>query len=204
VDDKKTCLPRGRPRGFCVDQAVETALGLFKERGYDAVGVADLARAIGVAPPSLYAAFGSKAGLYARALDLYHGREGRWLVAALAEDVPADALLARVIRSAADAYAGEPQGCLICRGEQGCTDSAAAAMTAERRRAARDLIRGRLAAAGAAEPERLADYALAALHGLTGAARDGLGREALAEIAEGFVAGACPHGAILDKPRALP
>jgi hypothetical protein len=144
-------------------------------------------------------------------LDLYQGREGRWLVAALAEDGPPDALLARVIRGAAEAYAGEAQGCLICRGEQGCTDEAAAAMTAERRRAARDLIRDRLATAGAADPDRLADYALAALHGLTGAARDGLGGDRLAEIGDRFVAGISPcvisadaDGAILDKPYRLP
>ncbi len=46
--------------------------------------------------------------------------------------------------------------------------------------------------AGAGDPEALADYALAALHGLTGAAQDGLGAERLAEIAEGFAAG-IPH-----------
>jgi len=190
VNDKKTCGQRGRPRGFCVDQAVETALLLFKERGYDGVGVADLAKAIGVAAPSLYAAFGSKAGLYERALALYQEREGRWLLEALAAGGSSREMLARLIRGAARAYAIERHGCLICRGEQGCTDPAAAAMTADRRRAARDLIRDRLAAAGAADAEMMADYALAALHGLTGAARDGLDADRLAEIADRFAAGA--------------
>ena len=49
---------------------METALALFHERGYDAVGVAELSQATGVKPPSLYAAFGSKQGLFERAVAL--------------------------------------------------------------------------------------------------------------------------------------
>ena len=61
--------PRGRPRRFDPDAAVATAQQLFHARGYDAVSVADLTEALGINPPSFYAAFGSKAGLYARILD---------------------------------------------------------------------------------------------------------------------------------------
>ncbi len=39
------------------------ALGLFSERGYEAVGVAEIAEAAGVTKPTLYHYFGSKRGL---------------------------------------------------------------------------------------------------------------------------------------------
>jgi len=41
---------------------------LFHSRGYDAVSVADLTKEIGINPPSFYAAFGSKLGLYTQVL----------------------------------------------------------------------------------------------------------------------------------------
>ena len=44
---------------------------LFHARGYDAVGVAELVAELGIKPPSFYAAFGSKVGLLARALERY-------------------------------------------------------------------------------------------------------------------------------------
>jgi AcrR family transcriptional regulator len=48
-----------------------TTMWLFWEQGYDATGVADLTRAMGITPPSLYAAFGSKEELFRRAVARY-------------------------------------------------------------------------------------------------------------------------------------
>jgi TetR/AcrR family transcriptional repressor for divergent bdcA len=67
--------PRGRPRRFDPDQAVTTAQQLFHARGYDAVSVADVTEALGINPPSFYAAFGNKAGLYTRVLDRWTSTE---------------------------------------------------------------------------------------------------------------------------------
>jgi len=69
----KSALPRkiGRPRAFDEEQAVQTAMRLFWRHGYEGVGMSELTKAIGVAPPSLYGVFGSKANLYRRALDRY-------------------------------------------------------------------------------------------------------------------------------------
>ena len=64
----KNGRPRGRPRAFDRDQALETALELFWRQGYEGTSVADLTAALGIKPPSLYAAFGSKEGLYLEAL----------------------------------------------------------------------------------------------------------------------------------------
>jgi AcrR family transcriptional regulator len=71
--------PRRRssgPRTFDRDQAVEIAMRLFRRHGYEGVSVADLTAAIGIAPPSMYAAFGNKAGLYREALDRYTALPG--------------------------------------------------------------------------------------------------------------------------------
>ncbi|SBS76073.1 Transcriptional regulator, TetR family [uncultured Mycobacterium sp.] len=47
------------------------ALDLFWRHGYEGVSIADLCQAIGIAPPSLYHAFGSKTDLYREAVRLY-------------------------------------------------------------------------------------------------------------------------------------
>src|ERR1700761_9278376 len=64
-------LPRGRPRSFDVDAAVERAMEVFWSRGYHATAVPDLLRATRLSRGSLYAAFGDKHSLFLRALDRY-------------------------------------------------------------------------------------------------------------------------------------
>src|SRR5215470_568193 len=64
-------LPRGRPRSFDVDTAVERAMGVFWSRGYHATALPDLLRATKLSRGSLYAAFGDKHSLFLRALDRY-------------------------------------------------------------------------------------------------------------------------------------
>src|SRR3954449_12276579 len=76
---------RGRPRSFDLDQAIDTAIKLFHARGYDAVGVAELGEALGIKPPSFYAAFGSKAGLLKCALERYGDSEANIFARAYAE-----------------------------------------------------------------------------------------------------------------------
>lgn len=61
----------GRPRGFDRDVALEMAMRLFWRHGYEGVSFQQLTAALGVAAPSLYAAFGNKAALYREALDRY-------------------------------------------------------------------------------------------------------------------------------------
>src|SRR5271167_2823004 len=64
-------LPRGRPRGFDTEAAVERAMGVFWSRGYHATALPDLLRATKLSRGSLYAAFGDKHSLFLRALDRY-------------------------------------------------------------------------------------------------------------------------------------
>ena len=117
----KSPRPRGRPRRFDPDQAVATAQRLFHVRGYDGVSVADLTAALGINPPTFYAAFGSKAGLYARTLRRYAGTEGLPLAEILRPGRPVAEALAAVLEEAARRYAADPDaaGCLVIEGARG-------------------------------------------------------------------------------------
>lgn len=64
------CRP-GRPRAFDEEQALEQAMRVFWEKGYDAASLCDLTSAMGINPPSLYAAFGNKEALFLRVLERY-------------------------------------------------------------------------------------------------------------------------------------
>lgn len=62
---------KGRPRGFDRVQALTRALDVFWRRGYEIASVSELCTAMGINPPSLYAAFGNKAKLFLEAVDFY-------------------------------------------------------------------------------------------------------------------------------------
>lgn len=64
----------GRPREFDVTEALETAMTIFWRDGYGGASLNQIAAAIGVGKPSLYAAFGDKEHLYLRALAHYGAR----------------------------------------------------------------------------------------------------------------------------------
>lgn len=62
---------KGRPRAFDRDEALVRALDVFWRRGYEPASVAELCTAMGINPPSLYAAFGNKAKLFLEAVNHY-------------------------------------------------------------------------------------------------------------------------------------
>ncbi|MCH5277351.1 MAG: TetR/AcrR family transcriptional regulator [Desulfovibrionaceae bacterium] len=62
---------KGRPRAFDRAKALRSALDVFWRRGYEPASVAELCAAMGIRPPSLYAAFGNKAALFLEAVRYY-------------------------------------------------------------------------------------------------------------------------------------
>src|SRR5271170_1004733 len=59
----------GRPREFDIDEAVESAILVFRLRGYHGTSVQDLTEGTGLARGSLYKAFHDKRTLFLAALD---------------------------------------------------------------------------------------------------------------------------------------
>lgn len=62
---------KGRPREFDRQFALKKALEVFWEKGYEPATLPDLCAAMGINPPSLYAAFGNKASLFLEAIQQY-------------------------------------------------------------------------------------------------------------------------------------
>ncbi|HZG95137.1 MAG TPA: TetR/AcrR family transcriptional regulator [Mycobacteriales bacterium] len=104
-----------RTREFDTDAAVARAMDVFWCKGYEATSIADLVEATGVQRGSLYAAFGSKQGLYYAALDRYREELGAPMLAALSSgagvrEVVRSLLVGLVEQAVADAGR---RGCLM-------------------------------------------------------------------------------------------
>ncbi|KST58440.1 TetR family transcriptional regulator [Methylobacterium sp. GXS13] len=112
---------RGRPRGFDRDQALERLMQVFWARGYEGAQLNDLTAAIGVKPPSFYAAFGSKEDAFREAIDLYIATIGSAPMRALEEAATVrDGLRAMLESSVAVALSAKPGGCLLILGVVNC------------------------------------------------------------------------------------
>jgi TetR/AcrR family transcriptional regulator, transcriptional repressor for nem operon len=62
---------RGRPREFDMDEALDGAIRVFRERGYHAASIGDLMDAMGLASGSIYKAFSDKRDIFLAAFDRY-------------------------------------------------------------------------------------------------------------------------------------
>src|SRR5712671_3612213 len=94
MKSKTEATPRGRPRAFDADVALERAMHVFWAKGYEGASLSNLTRAMRINRPSLYAAFGNKEQLFRKVLDRYMDGPvayfGRALAAPKARDVVAE------------------------------------------------------------------------------------------------------------------
>jgi AcrR family transcriptional regulator len=186
---------RGRPRGFDRDAALRRAMEAFWEHGYEGTSIADLTAALGVRPPSLYAAFGNKEELFRAAVALYQEVEGGPALAAL-RDAPTalagiEAMLRRNVRDYTDP--AKPRGCMIVLAATTYTPSTEGIrdFLAERRRGLLAAVRDRLATGAVAGDVpagagvgALADYVASVQFGMSVRARDGATAAELTAVVE--------------------
>lgn len=182
--DKEKSKSRGRPRAFDRDAALDRAQALFHAQGYEGVGVAALAEAMGVNPPSLYAAFGSKAELFDTVLGRY-ARNGLPIDELLAPGTEPAAALTSLLREAARVYAADPQapGCLVLEGARGA-DPQAAGLACIWKKASRERVRDYLRPAHPAKADVVADYMVAIMSGMSADARGGMPADRLIAVAD--------------------
>ncbi len=188
---------RGRPRTFDRDLALRRAVVLFWEQGYEGTSIADLTAAMGIAAPSLYAAFGSKEELFREAVASY--AEDSPTDRALAREPTAYAAVAAMLHDNADDYTdpATPLGCMLVLGAPVGTPehSGIREGLAEERRAAVERLRARLDRGIAdgdlpagADTAALAHFYSTVLDGMSIKARDGATNAELHAIADAALA----------------
>ena len=197
--DMKDTLPAlrrrtGRPLSFDPDEALRQAMLAFWRHGYETTSVADLTKAMGVTPPSLYAAFGDKKGLFLAAVRLYAG-DPEEMARSLDEAPTAREAARALLVASTERFTGDdtPPGCLLASatasGSAASADVQAAVAQVRRRteaalcvRIERDVAEGRLPSGTA--PAALAGMVMALIQGLSVLARDGAPRATLMGVVD--------------------
>ena len=116
-----TAAKMGRPRGFAEDAALEAAMRVFWEKGYEGATLADLTEAMGINRSSLYASFGDKEALFRMAIARYAEGPAAYLKTALQEPT-VRAVVEALLRGALELLTdpSNPRGCLSVQGALAC------------------------------------------------------------------------------------
>lgn len=186
---------RGRPRGFDVEAALDIGQALFHRHGYEALGVAALTDALGIKPPSFYAAFGSKAEFFARVMERY-SKNALPVDAILAAGRPPAHAISEFLEVAARMYAADcgALGCMVVEAARGNAEVAQAARTVKD--VTRERIRDFVAHTHPHAAEAVADLVVVVTGGMSAAAREGWGEARLTTVARGA---ALAIGAMLEN-----
>jgi AcrR family transcriptional regulator len=184
----------GRPRTFDRDQAVEQALHLFWEHGYDSTSLSQLKAGLGggISAPSFYAAFGSKDALFQECVQRYLSSFAQVTECLWDERLAPREAIETALRQSARMQCedGHPKGCMVSLGVMSAPAPENRAVTAalthsrERTRAGivacveRGIRLGQLPA-GTVAPQAMATVFDSFLQGISILARDGMDHEVI-------------------------
>jgi AcrR family transcriptional regulator len=184
----------GRPCTFNQEQALDRAMHVFWEKGFEGASIHDLTAAMGIRPASLYAAFGNKEAVFELALAHYLAGPAAFMRAALEEPL-AYGVAERILSQTAEFLTAR-------RARYGCMTIQAALAGGKGTKGVRQkLIRLRVRAQNALRrrfeqsksdgdlPEHvdavgLADFITCVFQGMTVQAINGASREQLLRIAK--------------------
>jgi AcrR family transcriptional regulator len=186
--------PKGRPREFCMEQALASALRVFWSRGYEGASMAELTAEMGITKPSLYAAFGNKEALFHKALDLYEREKLAYMSTAL-EAPTARGVAERLMHGALEMQMSDcdPKGCLgvISANACGLEAESIKAEVVKRRASSEAALIARFERAKAEgdlpdsiTPEALVHYLFALMQGLSVQAGSGATCAQLGQLVE--------------------
>jgi TetR/AcrR family transcriptional regulator, copper-responsive repressor len=186
---------RGRPRTLDREAGLEIAARLFWQHGYEGTSIADLTQAMGITPPSLYAAFGSKEDLYRQALDHTIERESKGRSEALQGEMPAYDALAFYLRDVVQGITdpGKPRGCIVSTAvlQHAKENESVATTVAARREASLQALKARFQRAinegelpADTDIDALAHFYGAVVQGMSAQACDGACTKRLMQVVE--------------------
>ncbi len=185
---------RGRPAVFDRGAALNAAMKLFWERGYEGTSFDDLIAAMGISASSFYNSFGSKEALYGEATRSYLEWAGQWFFAILNDpSIDTKTAFARLFEATAEEFTrgDHPLGCMISLAGTHCSpgmknvrdkmaEYRAFSESAMAERMRKGVANGDLS--DDTDCDMLAAYYSAVARGLAVQARDGASREKLSEI----------------------
>lgn len=188
-------MAKGRPREFDADQALDKAMMVFWQLGFEGTSLTDLTEAMGISRPSLYAAFGNKEELFRRAIERYAETGPGAIYRAALEAPTARDVVERLLRAGADILTDpcHPAGCLAVQGALSCSEAAQSikdelcALRCDgeaeiKARFERALAEGDLPASS--NPAALARYVATLMQGMSVQAAGGATREQLLDVVE--------------------
>jgi TetR/AcrR family transcriptional regulator, copper-responsive repressor len=187
--------PRGRPRSFDRETALENAMEVFWKHGYEATSINDLTAAMGINPPSLYAAFGDKERLFMEAIERYQQQRAEALELAFESERTARGAVERLLKDTAERLAdcGEPRGCMLVMSTTNCSAESAHIQdaVAKRRFALKARLKARIDRAvkegelpRGTDTTALTDFYGTVIQGMSMQARDGASCKSLLATVE--------------------
>jgi AcrR family transcriptional regulator len=185
--------PRGRPRSFDRDKALEQAIEVFWKKGFEGTSISDLTEAMGINPPSLYAAFGDKEKLFLEAVERYN--ESRGESCPYCAEPTAKGAVEKLLLYMADELCSSdhPRGCMMVMAAATSSSSSAYLQRklAEKRTASRTNLKARIEqgirdgdVVAGTNADEIADFYSTIMTGMSLLSRDGASHRSLVATVE--------------------